>query len=88
AGLGTKVFFIWTGTCLCAGIYAFLVIYETKGLSLEEVDEMYAYARPLQSKRANGEIRARRIDIEGHTIPVKDDESAEAVKRGNLKLDT
>ncbi|KAK0521093.1 Plasma membrane low glucose sensor [Tilletia horrida] len=89
AGLGTKVFFIWTATCFCSAIYAYLFIYETKGLSLEEVDEMYAYATPFQSKRANGEIRSRRIDVEGHTAVVKDDESAtESAKREDVKLAT
>ncbi|KAK0566979.1 Plasma membrane low glucose sensor [Tilletia horrida] len=89
ANLGTKVFFIWSGTCFCSAIYAFLFIYETKGLSLEEVDEMYAYATSFQSKRANGEIRARRIDVEGHSTHVKDDESAtESAKRDDVKLAT
>ncbi|CAD6884341.1 unnamed protein product [Tilletia controversa] len=89
AGLGTKVFFIWTATCFCSGLYAYMFIYETKGLSLEEVDEMYAYATPFQSKRANGEIKARRFNLEGQSAPIKDDESAtQSSKRGDLKLET
>ncbi|KAE8214726.1 hypothetical protein CF327_g1894 [Tilletia walkeri] len=89
AGLETKVFFIWAGTCFMSGLYAYMLIYETKGLSLEEVDEMYAYATPFQSKRANGEIRARRMDTEGNLGHMKDDESAtESAKREDLKLST
>lgn len=39
--LGTNVFFIWGGcNCLCF-VYAWFLIYETKGLSLEQVDELY-----------------------------------------------
>ncbi len=46
AGLGPKVFFIWTGTCACCAVFAYLFIYETRLLSLEEVDEMYAKTPP------------------------------------------
>ncbi|KAI1751366.1 high-affinity glucose transporter RGT2 [Xylaria castorea] len=41
ANLQSKVFFIWFGACfICIG-FVYFFIYETKGLSLEEVDEMY-----------------------------------------------
>ncbi|KAL5050638.1 hypothetical protein BDW71DRAFT_194396 [Aspergillus fruticulosus] len=42
ANLQSKVFFIWGGFCLIAGIFVWTCIYETKGLTLEEVDELYA----------------------------------------------
>ncbi|RDW81512.1 sugar porter family MFS transporter [Aspergillus mulundensis] len=42
ANLQSKVFFIWGGFCLIAGVFVYTCIYETKGLSLEEVDELYA----------------------------------------------
>ncbi|KAJ1036514.1 hypothetical protein NDA13_000047 [Ustilago tritici] len=76
AGLGTKVFFIWTGTCAGCAIFAYLFVYETRLLSLEEVDEMYAQTSAIASSRANAEIRARRSDLEGGAVPVKDDELA------------
>ncbi len=41
AGLGVKVFFIWTAFCLLAVVFVWSMIYETKGLSLEHVDELY-----------------------------------------------
>jgi len=42
ANLGAKVFFIWGGCCfICIG-WVYFLIYETKGLSLEQVDELYA----------------------------------------------
>ncbi|SOV07805.1 probable monosaccharide transporter [Ustilago sp. UG-2017a] len=76
AGLGTKVFFIWTGTCAGCVIFAYFFVYETRLLSLEEVDEMYAQTSAIASSRANAEIRARRSDLEGGAVPVKDDELA------------
>lgn len=39
--LGAKVFFIWAGACAIAGLIVWFLVYETKGLSLEQVDEMY-----------------------------------------------
>ncbi|KAK9372539.1 general substrate transporter [Lipomyces chichibuensis] len=41
ANLGPKVFFIWGTFCLAAVVFVFLFVFETKGLSLEEVDELY-----------------------------------------------
>ncbi|KAJ6127940.1 hypothetical protein N7471_009157 [Penicillium samsonianum] len=42
ANLGSKVFFIWGGFCFICGVFVYTCIYETKGLSLEQVDELYA----------------------------------------------
>lgn len=42
ANLGSKVFFIWGGFCLICCFFVWSMIYETKGLSLEQVDELYA----------------------------------------------
>lgn len=39
--LGSKVFFIWGGCNFLCFLFAWYSIYETKGLSLEEVDELY-----------------------------------------------
>lgn len=76
AGLGTKVFFIWTGTCAGCAIFAYFFVYETRLLSLEEVDELYSQTTAISSARANAEMRARRSDLEGGVAPVKDDELA------------
>lgn len=50
ADLQSKVFFIWGSTCAMAAVYAWFVIYETKGLSLEKIDvmmkEVYAWQSP------------------------------------------
>jgi len=42
ANLGSKVFFIWGGCCFICILFVWGMIYETKGLSLEQVDELYA----------------------------------------------
>jgi SP family sugar:H+ symporter-like MFS transporter len=41
ANLGSKVFFVWGSFCFVCIAFVWFMIYETKGLSLEEVDELY-----------------------------------------------
>lgn len=41
AGLQSKMFFIWGGFCFVAIIFVYTCVYETSGLSLEQVDELY-----------------------------------------------
>lgn len=41
AGLGAKVFFVWGSFCFICIFFVWGMIYETKGLSLEQVDELY-----------------------------------------------
>jgi MFS family permease len=42
ANLGSKVFFVWGGFCCICVAFVHFFIYETKSLSLEQVDELYA----------------------------------------------
>lgn len=42
ANLGAKVFFVWGSFCLAACFFVYFMIYETKGLTLEQVDELYS----------------------------------------------
>ncbi len=54
ANLGPKVFFIWGGCNLVAVFFTFFFIYETKGLSLEEVDQQYnSSVKPYSRKKLN-----------------------------------
>ena len=39
--MGAKVFFVWGGCCFICIFFVWAMIYETKGLSLEQVDELY-----------------------------------------------
>ena len=41
ANLQAKIFFLWGGCCLICAFFVWSMVYETKGLSLEEVDELY-----------------------------------------------
>ncbi|EED15736.1 MFS monosaccharide transporter, putative [Talaromyces stipitatus ATCC 10500] len=42
ANLQSKIFFIWFGCCFLCIAFVYTMIYETKGLTLEEVDELYS----------------------------------------------
>ncbi|KAA8648406.1 hypothetical protein EYZ11_000339 [Aspergillus tanneri] len=42
ADLQSKVFFIWGSFCFAAAVFVYFCVYETKGLSLEQVDELYS----------------------------------------------
>lgn len=49
--LGPKVFYIWGGLCTCCFVYAYLLIPETKGLTLEQVDQMLGETNPRNSAK-------------------------------------
>lgn len=50
AALGNKIFFIWGGLNTAGVVFVYFVVYETKGLKLEEVDFMYVNcANPRES---------------------------------------
>ena len=41
ANLQSKVFFVWGSFCFVCVAFIYFMVYETKGLSLEQVDELY-----------------------------------------------
>jgi hypothetical protein len=41
ANLQSKIFFVWFGACFICIAFVWTFIYETKNLTLEEVDELY-----------------------------------------------
>lgn len=49
--LGVKVFFIWGSTCTLCAVFAFFMVPETRGLSLEQVDQMLEESTPATSSR-------------------------------------
>ncbi|KAG9230767.1 putative glucose transporter rco-3 [Amylocarpus encephaloides] len=51
ANLGSRVFFIWGSLCTACFIYAYLLVPETKGLSLEQVDRMLEETNPRNSTK-------------------------------------
>jgi hypothetical protein len=49
ANLGAKVFFIWGGLCCVSVSFAYFLVPETKGLSLEQIDKMLEEVTPRKS---------------------------------------
>ncbi|KAF2211859.1 hypothetical protein CERZMDRAFT_68117 [Cercospora zeae-maydis SCOH1-5] len=49
--LKSSVFFVWGGLCTCAFVYSWFLVPETKGLSLEQVDQMMAETSPRTSSK-------------------------------------
>ena len=49
--LSAKVFFVWGALCVGCFLYAYLLIPETKGLSLEQVDRMLEETTPRNSSK-------------------------------------
>ncbi|BFZ53148.1 hypothetical protein PYCC9005_000171 [Savitreella phatthalungensis] len=50
ANLKSKVFALWFALCFCCIVYAYFIVPETKGLSLEQVDQMLSEGvKPWQS---------------------------------------
>jgi len=49
--LGSRVFFIWGSLCAVCFVYAYLLIPETKGLTLEQVDRMLEETTPRNSSK-------------------------------------
>ncbi|KAK6216810.1 hexose transporter [Colletotrichum tabaci] len=52
ANLQSKIFFVWFACCFLCIAFVYFFIYETKGLTLEEVEELYAEVS-VASKSAN-----------------------------------
>ncbi|KAI9680908.1 MAG: High-affinity glucose transporter rgt2 [Trizodia sp. TS-e1964] len=69
--LGAKVFFIWGAFCIICAVFVYFMIYETKGLSLEEVDELYSKVRNAwQSKHfvpSRGPMEINELKLDDHT---------------------
>lgn len=64
ANLQAKVFFIWGCFCLIAIVFVYTLIYETKGLSLEQVDELYGMvSKAWQSKAFRPKVSYREVDV-------------------------
>jgi hypothetical protein len=66
ANLQSKVFFIWGSFCFICIAFVYFMIYETKGLTLEEVDELYGIvSKAWQSKKFRPAVRFAEVEREG-----------------------
>jgi sugar porter (SP) family MFS transporter len=62
--LGSKVFFVWGATCTVCVFFAYYMVPETKGLSLEQVDKMMEETNPRTSaKWVPHDTFAREMDM-------------------------
>ncbi|KAH7410968.1 putative glucose transporter rco-3 [Cadophora sp. MPI-SDFR-AT-0126] len=65
--LKSSVFFVWGGLCTAAFVYSYLLVPETKGLSLEQVDRMMEESSPRTSaKWVPHETFASSMGVRGH----------------------
>ncbi|CAO1616699.1 unnamed protein product [Sympodiomycopsis kandeliae] len=88
AGLGPKVFFIWSCFCLICVLVSYFCVHEPRGLSLEEVDELFKTSTARESVKRNAEIKANRHKIQGKPdhadavidIPSQDNKDANDTK--------
>jgi hypothetical protein len=51
ANLGSNIFFMWGGLCCVSLAFAYFLVPETKGLSLEQVDKMMEECNPRTSAK-------------------------------------
>ncbi len=49
ANLSSKIFFMWGSLCMISVLFAYYLVPETKGLSLEQVDRMLEEVNPRNS---------------------------------------
>jgi sugar porter (SP) family MFS transporter len=49
--LGPKVFFVWGSLCVGCFFWAYFLVFETKGLSLEQVDRLLEESTPRKSSK-------------------------------------
>lgn len=64
ANLGSNVFWIWGGFCWIAVVFVYFLVYETKNLSLEQVQELYENCGKAW-KSKDYRVRQRRFSVEG-----------------------
>ncbi|CAF1249660.1 unnamed protein product [Rotaria sp. Silwood1] len=59
--MGSKVFFVWGSACVGCLLFAIFCIWETKGLSLEQIDYLICNSSPMSSAKVNSALRAGTI---------------------------
>ncbi|KAF2203713.1 high affinity glucose transporter RGT2 [Delitschia confertaspora ATCC 74209] len=63
ANLQSKVFFVWGSFCFVCIAFVYFMIYETKGLSLEQVDELYGVvSKAWKSKQFRPKLHFAEIE--------------------------
>ncbi|PVH16405.1 uncharacterized protein CXQ87_004696 [Candidozyma duobushaemuli] len=75
--LGTNVFFIWGGCNFLCFFFAWYSIYETKGLSLEQIDELYE--KVPHAWRSQGFVPSEHAFRDDALTDLRSDTKAEAI---------
>ncbi|KAI4102571.1 MAG: hypothetical protein LQ339_004588 [Xanthoria mediterranea] len=93
ANLQSKVFFVWGTFCLVCCFFVWALIYETKGLSLEQVDELYSKcSKAWQSKGfrptvSYAEVQEVRASVGGRHASLAEIEADAGRKRSVAHID-
>lgn len=62
--LGPKIYFIWGSLNALGAVMVYFIVYETRGLTLEQIDELYeSSCNAFESSKWNKVIRKRRINF-------------------------
>jgi len=83
ANLQSKVFFVWGSFCFVCIAFVWFMIYETKGLALEEVDELYGIVTKAWKSRAyRPQVRFQDVEtVEGEKRHMSMSEMAQESQR-------
>ncbi|CAI6099439.1 unnamed protein product [Clonostachys chloroleuca] len=83
ANLQSKIFFVWFGCCFLCIAFVWFMIYETKGLSLEQVDQLYEeVSNPRESSKWRPTTSWEDREVQGgHEKAVKEQVHANTVER-------
>ncbi|KAL8681452.1 MAG: hypothetical protein Q9186_002458 [Xanthomendoza sp. 1 TL-2023] len=93
ANLQSKVFFVWGGFCLICCFFVWALIYETKGLSLEQVDELYSKCTKAWKSKAfrptvsYAEVQEVRGSVGGRHASLADFEADAGRKRSVAQVE-
>ncbi|KZV12028.1 SNF3 [Saccharomyces cerevisiae] len=90
SSLGAKIFFIWGSLNAMGVIVVYLTVYETKGLTLEEIDELYIKSSTgVVSPKFNKDIRERALKFQYDPLQrLEDGKNTFVAKRNNFDDET
>ncbi|KAL8642951.1 MAG: hypothetical protein Q9226_008445 [Calogaya cf. arnoldii] len=93
ANLQSKVFFVWGTFCLVCCFFVWTLIYETKGLSLEQVDELYSKCTKAWKSKgfrptvSYAEVQEARGSVGGRHASLADIEADASRRRSVAHID-
>ncbi|KAK4033526.1 general substrate transporter [Parachaetomium inaequale] len=82
ANLQSKIFFVWFAACFLCILFVYLMIYETKGLSLEQVDQLYAEVSDARKSAGWKPAPSAPHEKEGHFSTPEHEETTVQVSTG------